>query len=197
MNVQALDEFKKLFEGQYGKPVVSQGQVVEGKVVAVLRDYAIVNIGFKSEGYISIEEFRNLDGQITVQAGDPVKVVIEELEDDKGNIILSKEKADAVEAWSRVEQIYNENGNIDGLVVNKVKGGLSINLGGIKAFLPEQTRGSGQQFLAPVAIVAFIHTFARAPAWTLWPGRYHAVFRRGRGRYLLLHGPNIPNRGRL
>lgn len=136
MNVQAADEFKTLFEGQFAKAVVSQGTVVEGKIVSVLRDYVIVNIGFKSEGYIPIEEFRNLDGAITVQVGDPVKVAVDEIEDDKGNIILSKEKADAIEAWSRVESIFNENGNVEGLVVNKVKGGLSVNLGGIKAFLP-------------------------------------------------------------
>lgn len=136
MNVQSSEEFKNLFENQYGSLDIKEGAVVDGTVLSVIRDYAIVNIGFKSEGYIDLEEFRTLDGEIEVKAGDKIKVVVDELEDDKGNLILSKEKADAVEAWNNVESVYENNGIIEGLVVNKVKGGLSVNLGGIKAFLP-------------------------------------------------------------
>ncbi len=136
MNVQSSDEFKNLFEGQFGTLNIAEGKVTHGTVVNVLRDFAVVNIGFKSEGYINIEEFRNLDGEIVVTVGEKVKVVVEELEDDKGNIILSKEKADAYEAWDNVEKVFDQNGEIEGLVVNKVKGGLSVNLGGVKAFLP-------------------------------------------------------------
>lgn len=136
MNTQQSDEFKTLFESKYAKLNIAEGSVVEGAIVNVLRDYAVVNIGFKSEGLVSIEEFRNLDGEITILPGEKVKVVVEELENDKGHIILSKEKADAVEAWNLVEKAYEEDDVIEGLVVNKVKGGLSVNLGGIKAFLP-------------------------------------------------------------
>lgn len=137
MNVQAsLDEFKNLFESQYGSLSIAQGDVVEGTVITKLRDYAILNIGFKSEGYVNIEEFRNLDGEIAVEPGQKVKVVVEELEDKNGNVVLSKEKADAVEAWNAVEKVFEEDSIIEGLVVNKVKGGLSVNLGGVKAFLP-------------------------------------------------------------
>jgi small subunit ribosomal protein S1 len=136
MVVSASDEFKNLFEKKYNQIEFATGKAINGKVVSVLRDYVIVNIGFKSEGYINIEEFRNLDGEITVQGGEDVQVVIEEIEDDEGNLVLSKEKADAIQAWDHVEKVFKEDGVIDGLVVNKVKGGLSINLGGIKAFLP-------------------------------------------------------------
>lgn len=132
----ASEEFKNLFEKKYNQIDFSAGKVVTGKVRAVLRDFVIVNIGFKSEGFINAEEFRNLDGEITVVPEDEVQVVIEEIEDDEGNLVLSKERADALQAWDRVEKIFQEDGTIDGLVVNKVKGGLSINLGGIKAFLP-------------------------------------------------------------
>ncbi|MBF0106611.1 MAG: 30S ribosomal protein S1 [Deltaproteobacteria bacterium] len=136
MNVQAIDEFKNLFEKQYANLKINQGEVVDGTVVSVVRDFAVVNIGFKSEGYVVLEEFRNLDGEIQVAAGDKFRVLVEELEDKNGNVILSKEKADAVEAWSNVEKIFETNATIEGMVVNKVKGGLSVNLGGIKAFLP-------------------------------------------------------------
>jgi small subunit ribosomal protein S1 len=135
MNTQ-MDEFKTLFENQYGGLNIAEGSVVEGTIVKVMRDYAVVNIGFKSEGFIDIEEFRDLDGEISTVVSDKVKVVVEELEDKSGNIVLSKEKADAVEAWNKVEEVHESDGIIDGLVVNKVKGGLSVNLGGIKAFLP-------------------------------------------------------------
>jgi len=136
MAVQAVDEFKKLFEESYKDFNIKEGSVVEGKVVNVLRDFVVVGIGFKSEGYIEKEEFRDLDGEISVKPGETVKVVVEEVEDKNGHIILSKEKADAVQAWDMVEEVFNGKGEIEGLVVNKVKGGLSVNLGGIKAFLP-------------------------------------------------------------
>lgn len=129
-------EFKDLFEKGMAQVDFSEGKVVHGKVVTVLRDYVIVNIGFKSEGYINIEEFRTLDGEIGVSPGDDVSVMIEELEDDEGNLVLSKERADAITAWVKVEEVFAGEGIIEGLVANKVKGGLSVNLGGIKAFLP-------------------------------------------------------------
>lgn len=135
MEAQA-SEFKDLFEKRYSQVDFSQGNVVKGRIVTVLRDYVIVNIGFKSEGYINKEEFRSLDGEVIVNPGEEVSVMIEELEDDEGNLILSKERADALSAWIKVEEVFNGDGIIEGLVVSKVKGGLAVNLGGIRAFLP-------------------------------------------------------------
>lgn len=134
--VAQATEFKNLFEKKYSEIDFSTGSVVNGRVVTVLRDYVIVNIGFKSEGYVNIEEFRTLDGEVAVKPGDHINVMIEEVEDENGNLVISKERADALSAWDKVEEIFNGDGIIDGLVVNKVKGGLSVNLGGIKAFLP-------------------------------------------------------------
>lgn len=132
----ASDEFKTLFEQRFGNFKFAVNEVVEGTIVNVLRDHAIINIGFKSEGYIDLEEFRNLDGEISVKVGDKVKVAIDEVEDDNGKILLSKERADAMQAWDDVEKVFEGDGIIEGMVVGKVKGGLSVNLGGIKAFLP-------------------------------------------------------------
>ncbi len=136
MQAQVNEEFKNLFEKQYANLNIAEGEVIDGTVASVIRDFVIINIGFKSEGYINFEEFRDLDGEISVKPGDKVRVFVEEVEDDSGHIILSKEKADAFEAWKQVEDVFENDGIIDGLVVNKVKGGLSVNLGGIKAFLP-------------------------------------------------------------
>lgn len=130
------EEFKNLFENKYATLDLKEGGVISGRVVSVSRDFVVINVGFKSEGYVNVEEFRNLDGEVVVKPGDEVKVIIEELEDDNGRMILSKEKADALDAWDHVEAVYEKDGSIEGLVINKVKGGMFVNLGGIKAFLP-------------------------------------------------------------
>ncbi|EKD42518.1 MAG: hypothetical protein ACD_73C00126G0001 [uncultured bacterium] len=105
-------------------------------MVGIYRDSVLVDVGFKSEGVVPLEEFRTFDGEITVQPGDEIDVMVEQLEDGSGNIILSKEKADAMRSWDRVQQVYESGAVIEGVIVNKIKGGMSVNLGGIKAFLP-------------------------------------------------------------
>ncbi len=133
---QSSTTFKALFEEQNQKVDVKEGSLLNGTVVAITRDSVVVDVGLKSEGYIDIEEFRDFDSQITVQIGDKAKVVLEQFEDDRGLMVLSKERADAVEAWDRVASVFEKDETIEGLVVNKIKGGMSVNLGGIKAFLP-------------------------------------------------------------
>ncbi len=133
---EPLTDFKSLFENQINNLTVKEGTLLTGRVLAVRRDAVVVDVGFKSEGAIDIEEFRNFDGEIAVQAGDVVKVVVDQMEDDQGLMVLSKERADAVEAWDKVALVFESDGVIDGVVVNKIKGGMSVNLGGIKAFLP-------------------------------------------------------------
>lgn len=131
-----LSDFKSLFENQFKNLEVKEGGLLKGTVIKINRDWAVVDVGLKSEGYINLEEFRNFDGQISVQAGDGVSVVLEQLEDDNGVMVLSKERADALEAWDKVAQAFEKDEAVEGLVVNKIKGGMSVNLGGIRAFLP-------------------------------------------------------------
>jgi len=128
--------FKELFEKEAAQLEIKEGSLLKGRVINISRDFVVVDVGLKSEGYINLEEFRNFDGQITVGAGEEVHVVLEQMEDDKGLMVLSKERADAMDAWDRVVQVFESEGNIDGLIVNKIKGGMSVNLGGIRAFLP-------------------------------------------------------------
>jgi len=141
-------DFKSIFEGRYAKLDIKEGDVVEGTVAAIRRDAVFVNIGFKSEGAIAISEFKNLEGKVGAKEGDKVKVVVEQVEDANGMIVLSKERADAYESWGRVQDIYDKEETIEGIIVNKIKGGMSVNLGGIKAFLP-----ASQIDLKPVKIL--------------------------------------------
>ncbi len=129
-------DFAKLFEESVLQKPVKQGELVKGTVAKVLRDYVLVDIGYKSEGQIPIEEFRNLDGEVTVQPGEVIDVVFETIEDDNGLIVLSKEKADALAAWDKLADAEQHATPIEGLIVNKIKGGMVVNIGGVKAFLP-------------------------------------------------------------
>lgn len=130
------EDFKTLFEKRYKDLSVKEGEVLEGTVVEVRRDTVMVNVGFKSEGAVRLEEFRDFDGEVKVQQGDSVRVMVEQIEDQKGVIVLSKERADALESWDRVAAVHDSNESIEGMIFNKIKGGMSVNLGGIKAFLP-------------------------------------------------------------
>ncbi len=129
-------DFGALFEESLKKHPLKEGELVKGTVVKVTRDFVMVDIGFKSEGQIAVDEFKNLDGEVTVNPGDIVDVVFEAAEDDEGRIVLSKEKADALQAWDKLAEVEKENGVIEGVVINKIKGGMVVNVGGVRAFLP-------------------------------------------------------------
>lgn len=134
--LEASLDFKTLFEQRYPTLSIKEGDLLRGTVVDVRRDVVLVDVGFKSEGLIPIEEFRTLDGGVEVKPGDVVEVVVENMENPNGVMELSKERADAIKSWDRVEQVFEADQPIDGLIANKIKGGMSVNLGGIKAFLP-------------------------------------------------------------
>ncbi|HQH81270.1 MAG TPA: S1 RNA-binding domain-containing protein, partial [bacterium] len=132
---QRNTEFAKLFEERAKTLNLKEGEIVKGKVVRITRDNVIVDIGFKSEGRIPVEEFKNIRGEVTANPGDEVSVLLESVESDNGMMVLSKERADAMRTWDRLVEICDQNGDIEGVVVAKVKGGLSVDIG-VKAFLP-------------------------------------------------------------
>lgn len=134
-SLQQVD-FKTLLDTRMNNLAIKEGSLLKGHIVSINRDSIVVDVGLKSEGYIAIEEFRNFDGEINIKPGDEVSVVIDQMEDENGEMILSKERADAVDAWDRVAKAHETDAVIEGLVVNKIKGGMSVNLGGVKAFLP-------------------------------------------------------------
>src|SRR6266850_2413892 len=132
------DSFAALFEasisgGDFGK----EGEIVKGTVVAVQRDNVVIDIGGKSEGMISLNEFADAQGQTTVKAGDVIDVYIESRENDDGLVTLSKEKADKMKVWDEISNACEADELIEGTISQRVKGGLSVTIrGGVKAFLP-------------------------------------------------------------
>lgn len=132
---QRNSEFAKLFEESAKQAKLKEGEIVKGRVVRILKDFVVVDIGFKSEGQISISEFKDARGELKAEPGDEVSVLLESIENDHGVMILSKERADAMRTWDRLVEVSENNGDIEGIVVAKVKGGLSVDIG-VKAFLP-------------------------------------------------------------
>lgn len=132
----STQDFAALFEeSQKSNPLVV-GETVEGTVVKITRDSVFVDIGFKSEGEIDINEFKDFDGEVTVKPGDKVTVVFESPEDSSGRVRLSKEKADAIHAWDKLAEIEEKDETLEGVVLSKIKGGMVVNIGGVRAFLP-------------------------------------------------------------
>lgn len=129
------DLFGKLFEESIKDRDLRPGEVVKGIIVEVQSDYVLVDINYKSEGLIPINEFKSVDGEIVVHVGDTIDVVIDKIENESGVIVLSKDKADIMNAWNDIALAVENEAVVEGTVVGKVKGGLSVDIG-VKAFLP-------------------------------------------------------------
>jgi small subunit ribosomal protein S1 len=131
------EDFAALFAESLTQEEAREGEILRGTVIAVGKDYAIVDIGYKSEGQVPLEEFRNADGSIDVKPGDTVDVLLESRENDAGMVVLSKEKADRLKVWDEISAACERDELIEGVITARVKGGLSVTIrGGVKAFLP-------------------------------------------------------------
>ena len=130
------ESFADLFEESLSLTPMQPGKIVSGMVVSVGSDVVMVNAGLKSEGAIPVEEFYNEKGEITVEVGDLVDVSLETLEDGFGATQLSREKAKAAEAWIKLEHAFEGNETVTGVMTGKVKGGFTVELENIRAFLP-------------------------------------------------------------
>jgi len=127
------EDFSRLFEQSMRS--VRPGGVVRGRVVLVSRDAVTVDIGYKSEGQISIREFTDRDGNVDVQEGEEIDVYFDTAEGEQGGIVLSRAKAEQFKVWRDIEEAFENNGVVEGVVVGKVKGGLKVDVG-VPAFLP-------------------------------------------------------------
>ncbi len=132
---EAMTEFSAMFEQSLQDRDYKVGDIVKGKIVEVQTDYVLVDINYKSEGLIPINEFRFVEGKLSVQPGDEVEVFIDKIENENGMIVLSKDKADMYKAWNDITRAAENQELIEGTVIAKVKGGLSVDIG-VKAFLP-------------------------------------------------------------
>ncbi len=130
------ESFAALFEESLSRQEMRAGEVITAEVIRVDPNFVVVNAGLKSESYISTEEFKNDRGEVEAKPGDYVSVAIEALEDGHGETRLSREKAKRLAAWQDLEKAMEEGRLVQGLVNGKVKGGLTVMINGIRAFLP-------------------------------------------------------------
>ena len=131
------DDFAALLNESLGGRDFMEGQVVKGKVVGLEKDFAIIDVGLKTEGRVSIKEFgAGEEGQAQLAVGDTVEVFLERVENALGEAVISREKARREEAWTRLEGVHARNEPVMGAIVGRVKGGFTVDLGGASAFLP-------------------------------------------------------------
>jgi len=130
-DVTSREELEQLYEESLKH--IQEGEIVRGRVVHIGRDSVLVDVGYKSEGIIDLDEFPDQGRHLRV--GEEVDVLLEEKEDSEGQVILSKEKANRIKIWDDISKKYDNNDVVDGMVVARIKGGLTVDIG-LKAFLP-------------------------------------------------------------
>ena len=134
---QEVDSAEFNMEEMYEQSLrqIQEGELITGEIIKIDEEYVLVDVGYKSEGIIPIREFKDADGNLTAKAGDKVDVVLERKENDEGVVTLSMERAKKIKVWDQIRDIQNSDGTIQGKVIHRVKGGLSIDVG-LPAFLP-------------------------------------------------------------
>ncbi len=130
---ESMDSMMDMYEESFKR--FDEGEVVTGRIISVDKDYVLVDIGYKSEGQIRIQEFQDESGDLVADVGDSVDVMVEWWDDEEERVVLSKEKAAKVKVWEDIKKAYDEDQTVDGVIVNRVKGGFSVDIG-VQAFLP-------------------------------------------------------------
>jgi small subunit ribosomal protein S1 len=129
----SMESVMNLYEESFKR--FAEGEVVSGRIISIDKDHVLVDIGYKSEGQIRIQEFRNEEGEVTAQPGDSVEVMVEWWDDEEERVVLSKEKAANIKIWDAIKKSHDEDGTVEGVISNRVKGGFSVDIG-VQAFLP-------------------------------------------------------------
>lgn len=129
----SMENLMDMYEESFKR--FAEGEVVTGRIISVDKDHVLVDIGYKSEGQIRIQEFLNDAGQVNAQIGDRVEVMVEWWDDEEERVVLSKEKAANIKIWEDIKRSYDDEGTIEGVITNRVKGGFSVDIG-VQAFLP-------------------------------------------------------------
>jgi len=131
-----MEEFEALLNESFEMDTPEEGSVVTGKVIAIEAGQAIIDVGYKMEGRVDIKEFANPGETAEVSVGDNVEVFLRQVENSKGEAVISREMARREEAWDRLEKAYSDEARVDGAIFGRVKGGFTVDLGGAVAFLP-------------------------------------------------------------
>jgi len=130
------ENFAQLFEESLQELETRPGSIVKGTVVSIDKDIVLVDAGLKSESAIPADQFKNAEGELEIEIGDTVDVALDAVEDGFGETILSREKAKRHEAWVELEKAYEEKETITGVINGKVKGGFTVEVNSVRAFLP-------------------------------------------------------------
>src|SRR6476469_182127 len=130
------ESFAALFEESLQRSEMRSGEVITAEVVRIEHSFVVVNAGLKSEAYVPIDEFKNDQGEIEVEVGDFVSVAIDAVENGYGDTILSRDKAKRLASWLSLEKALDNNELVTGTITGKVKGGMTVMVNGIRAFLP-------------------------------------------------------------
>jgi small subunit ribosomal protein S1 len=130
------ESFAELFEQSLAAQNLKPGAIVTGTVMEIREDSVVVNAGLKSEGIVPISQFRNLRGELEVQVGDEVQVALDTVEDGFGETRLSRDKAKRALVWDKLEGAFEGDSTVEGKISGKVKGGFTVDIEDIRAFLP-------------------------------------------------------------
>src|SRR5580692_6491342 len=130
------DDFAAMLEASFEKQSPAEGSVIKGTIVAIENDYAVVDVGLKTEGRVALKEFSMPGMPVTVQIGDTVEVYLERVENALGEAVLSRDKARREESWIKLERAFTDQSRVQGVIFGRVKGGFTVDLDGAVAFLP-------------------------------------------------------------
>lgn len=131
---QTMEALMEMYEESLKR--FEEGEVVNGRIISVDRDHVLVDVGYKSEGLIPINEFKDSEGNVQAAVDDDVEVMIEWWDEEEERVLLSKEKAAKVKVWDAIREVHEADSTIEGVITHRVKGGFSVDVGGVQAFLP-------------------------------------------------------------
>jgi len=130
---ESMEDLLSMYEESFKR--FAEGELATGKIIAVDKDHVLVDVGYKSEGLISIHEFKDENGEVSVQIGDEVEVMVELWDEEEERVVLSKDKAAKIKVWESIKEIHDADGTVEGVITSRVKGGFSVDVG-LQAFLP-------------------------------------------------------------
>ncbi|HWC64209.1 MAG TPA: S1 RNA-binding domain-containing protein, partial [Rhizomicrobium sp.] len=130
------EDFTAMLEQSFVTQSPQEGQVIKGSIVAIENDFAMVDVGLKTEGRISLKEFSMPGIPADIKVGDTVEVYLERVENALGEAVLSRDKARREESWIKLEKAFNDQTRVQGVIFGRVKGGFTVDLDGAVAFLP-------------------------------------------------------------
>ncbi|HAJ21454.1 MAG TPA: 30S ribosomal protein S1, partial [Rhodospirillaceae bacterium] len=132
----ANESFAQLLEESLGENESLEGTVVKGIVISIDNDMVLIDVGLKAEGRVALKEFGSPGQPANLKKGDEVEVFVERMEDKNGEAMLSREKAKREESWIKLEEQFNKQERVNGVIFGRVKGGFTVDLNGAVAFLP-------------------------------------------------------------